>query len=131
MAAKSNALENAIIDFWLRGQALVASVTTYVKLISCDGKHAVSAVYTLNDLIGVECDDSKWRLYKVTTAGTGAGAKTSYPGVANEAITDGTAVLTEQNAGLEVPPRLAAPMLMRLLHFQWQIGLALRAQDQP
>jgi len=110
MGAKSNALENALIDFWLRGQSLVPPATTYIKLIVCNGVHAVGTPLTLNDLIAVQDDSNKWRLYMVTTAGTTAGVKPSYPGVNNEVIADGSAVLTQQNAGLESGASISTPV---------------------
>jgi len=101
MGGKSNALENEIVDGKLRGQPISTPATVYVKLIQCDGKHAASTAYTLNQLIGIEDDNGKWKMYECTTAGTSAASKPSYPGGANEVIADGTAVFTNQNAGME------------------------------
>lgn len=76
----------------------------YVALVTCTkGIRANSTAYSLNDTIAVLANDGKYHYYKCTTAGTTAASQsTLYPGVANEAITDGgTAVFTEQNAGMD------------------------------
>lgn len=60
-----------------------------------------SQTVALNDLVAVVANDGKTHLYKVTTAGTLASAQgVLYPGTPNEAISDGTATLTEQDAAL-------------------------------
>lgn len=102
MGAKTNHFENIAIDTIIRGQAKPAITTWYVGLaVSNAGKHAVSTPFDLNDTLFIQDDNSKWKLYKCTTAGTTAGTKPSYPGAKNEAITDGAAVLTEQNSAIE------------------------------
>lgn len=101
MGGKSNALENEIIDGKLRGQVISSPATTYIKLVSCDGKHSASTAYTLGQLIGIQDDSNAWKMYECTTAGSTAASKPSYPGAKNEAVTDGTVVFTNQNAGME------------------------------
>lgn len=110
MGAKSDYFENLGIDY-LRSQAMpVPPANWYVGLaVSSAGKHAVSLVVALNATLFIQGDDGKWRLYKCTTAGTTAGTKPAYPGVNDEAITDGTAVLTEQHAGMEDGTALVEP----------------------
>jgi hypothetical protein len=103
MSALSNYLENSIVDWLLRGQAFTPPATVYVALLTCTkGVRANSAAYALNDTLVLTANDGKLHYYKCTTAGTTAAAQsTLYPGAFNEVITDGTAVMTEQNAGLE------------------------------
>lgn len=102
MGMLSDFAQNKLTDALLRGQALGAPATLYVALLKCTkGARVNSTAYALNDTLGILANDGKYHLYKVTTAGTVAAAQgTLYPGVVNEAITDGTAVLTEQNAAL-------------------------------
>jgi hypothetical protein len=97
----SDFAENKLIDAMFRGQSLGAPATLYFALLtSTHGPRANSTAYSLNNTISVVANDGKVHLYKCTTAGTTAAAQsTLYPGVANEAITDGTAVFTEQTAG--------------------------------
>lgn len=94
--------QNKVTDAILRGQALSAPATLYFALLKCTkGARANSTAYALNDTLGITANDGKIHLYKVTTAGTTAASQGSlYAGTAGEVITDGTAVLTEQNAGL-------------------------------
>jgi len=95
--------QNKIADAVERGQAMGAPATKYYALLKCTkGARANSTAYALNDTVAVTANDSKVHLYKVTTAGTTAASQgTLYPGTAGEAITDGTAVMTEQNAALD------------------------------
>jgi hypothetical protein len=77
-------------------------VAVYVSLLTTiKGPRANSTAYALNDTLSLIANDGKTHLYKCTTAGTTAASQGAlYPGVANEAITDGTAVMTEQDSGL-------------------------------
>ncbi len=110
MGAKTNYFENLIIDTFIRGQAKPALPTLYIGLgISSAGRHEVSTAYSVNDTLFIQLDDTKWRLYKCTTAGTTAASKPSYPGVHGEVITDGTAQFTEQHAGLEDESEIVEP----------------------
>lgn len=94
-------LENAIIDAELRGQSYPASADRYVGLLTCtNGIAARSTAYTVGQTVVVMTGDGTYHLYSCTTAGTTAATAPSYPGTPNEAITDGTAVLTEQSSGL-------------------------------
>lgn len=90
--------QNKLTDLMFRGQAFTAPVTLYHALLTCTrGARANSTAYALADTVALTANDSKIHLYKCTTAGTSAAAQsTLYPGTNNEAITDGTAVLTEQ-----------------------------------
>ncbi len=102
MAGTSNYLQNKELDFELRGQAFSPVATEYVALFTCtNGAIARSTAYALNNTVTVTAADGHQHLYKVTTAGTTAASAPAYPGVSNEVITDGTAVLTEQTAALE------------------------------
>lgn len=103
MSGFTNAAENKIIDALLRGQAITFPATVYIGLLtSTKGPRKNSTAYVLNDTISLEANDTKVHLYKCTTAGTTAAAQsTLYPGVDNEAITDGTAVFTEQADALD------------------------------
>ena len=94
--------QNKITDAILRAQALGAPATLFVALLTCTkGVVARSTAYALNDTAVVSATDGKLHLYKVTTAGTTAAGAPTYAGAAGEVITDGTAVLTEQNAALD------------------------------
>lgn len=88
---------------WTAVSGIPCPSALYVALLTCTkGARANSTAYSLTDTIGVTANDGKIHLYKCTTAGTTAAAQsTLYPGVANEAITDGTAVFTEQNSALD------------------------------
>lgn len=103
MGLLSDYAQNKVNDAIHRGQPLGAPATMYYALLKCTkGARANSTVYALNDTVAVTANDAKIHLYKVTTAGISAAAQsTLYPGVANEVITDGTAVLTEQNSALD------------------------------
>lgn len=107
----SDYAQNKISDALHRGQALGAPATLYFTLLKCTkGARVNSTAYALNDTVAVTANDSKIHLYKVTTAGTTAAAQsTLYPGVANEVITDGSAVLTEQNAALDAGTAISEP----------------------
>lgn len=101
MAGLSNYIENKVIDWLLRAQSFSPPATVYVALLTCTkGVVARSTAYTSGDTAVVSAGDGKYHLYKCTTSGTTAGSAPSYPGAANEVITDGTAVFTEQNSAL-------------------------------
>lgn len=69
---------------------------------STKGSRANTTAYSLNDTVVLTANDGLPHFYKVTTAGTTAGAQsTLYPGTIGEVITDGSAVLTEQSANLD------------------------------
>lgn len=88
---------------WTAVSGVPVPSAQYVALLTCTkGARTNSLAYSLNDTIAVLANDSKYHYYKCTTAGTTAAAQsTLYPGAANEAITDGTAVFTEQNSALD------------------------------
>lgn len=102
MSSKTSYLCNKLTDWFWRGVAYTPPATHYFGLLtSTHGPRANSTAYALNNTISVVGNDGKTNLYKVTTAGTTAAAQsTLYPGVNNEVITDGTAVLTEQSSAL-------------------------------
>lgn len=95
--------QNKIQDAVQRAQTLGAPATKYYALLTCTkGARANSTAYSLNDTIAVLANDTKYHLYKCTTAGTTAASQsTLYPGTASEVITDGSAVFTEQSAALD------------------------------
>jgi hypothetical protein len=96
-------LVNKITDWIRRGQAYTPATAAYSLglLTSTRGPRANSTVYAANDTLSLTANDGKTHLYKCTTAGTSAAAQsTLYPGALGEAITDGTAVFTEQTAVL-------------------------------
>lgn len=110
MSGLSNYLENKLVDLVFRGQAFSSPATIYFTLLKCTkGTVARSTAYSLNDTAVVSAADGKYHLYKVTTGGTTAASAPSYPGAAGEAITDGTAVLTEQAAGLDAGTEAVEP----------------------
>lgn len=94
--------QNKIVDAWWRGQALSAPATRYAALFTASkGVRANSTAYALNDTMVVQVN-GKYQLYKCTTAGSTASAQpNTYAGATGEAITDGTAVLTEQSVALD------------------------------
>lgn len=101
-AGVSNYEANLEIDALMRGQTYPAFATSYVGLLICSkGALARSTAYALNDTVSYTAADAAVHLYKVTTAGTTAASAPTYPGAANEVITDGTAVLTEQTSALQ------------------------------
>ena len=94
--------QNKLTDALLRAQSLGAPATLYFGLLkSTKGARANSTAYALNDTLNVTASDGKIHLYKVTTAGTSAASQPTYPGATAEAITDGTAVMTEQTTALQ------------------------------
>ena len=111
MGAMSNYLENKLTDLYWRAQAFTPPATHYFGLLtSTHGPRANSTGYALNNTISLTATDGKVHLYKCTTAGTTAASQGSlYPGVADEVITDGTAVFTEQTAGLEAATAAVEP----------------------
>lgn len=111
MGMLSDYVQNKVTDLLYRGQAFSAPATIYFALLKCThGARGNSTAYALNNTIAVLANDGKFHLYKCTTGGTTAGAQsTLYPGAANEAITDGTAVFTEQTAGLDAGTAQSEP----------------------
>jgi len=103
MGALSDYLENKIIDYVLRGQTFTAPTNVYVALLtSTKGPRQNTTAYSLNDTISLTATDTRTHLYKCTTAGTSAGSQPgTYTGTVAEAITDGSAVFTEQSAVLD------------------------------
>ena len=98
MSGISNYLANKQVDAELRGQAFTAPATVYIGLLLCtNGPMARSTAYALGNTVSVIAADGYNHLYAVTTAGTTAATAPAYPGKPGEAITDGTAVLTEQS----------------------------------
>lgn len=96
-------LANKLVDWLRRGQAYTPATANFSVglLTSTKGPRQNSIAYLLNDTISLTANDTKTHLYKCTTAGTTAAAQASlYPGANGEAITDGTAVFTEQAATL-------------------------------
>lgn len=101
MSGLTDYAQNKITDARLRGQALGAPATIYFGLITCSkGARANSTTYVLNDTIVVSVNGA-YSFYKCTTAGTTAAAQPGYAAARGEAITDGTAVFTEQSAALD------------------------------
>jgi hypothetical protein len=94
--------QNKVTDALRRGQALGAPATIYYGLICASkGERVNSTAYALNDSIVVKIGGA-YSFYKCTTAGTTAAALPgAYLGARGEAITDGTAVFTEQGAALD------------------------------
>lgn len=101
MSGLTDFAQNKIKDALYRGQVLGAPATLYFGLITASkGERLNSTAYALNDTSVVKIG-TKYSFYKVTTAGTTAAALPgTYLGAAGEAVTDGTAVFTEQTAAL-------------------------------
>ena len=87
---------------WTAVSGVPCPSALYIGLLLCtNGVRANSTAYALNNTI-VVLIGSKYYYYKCTTAGTSAAAQPgTFLGVANEVITDGTAVFTEQTAALD------------------------------
>jgi len=99
----TNYQQNKIRVDWLRrGQTFTQLVNTFIALLTTTkGPRQNSVAYVANDTISLTANDGKTHLYKCTTGGTTAAAQASlYPGANNEAITDNTAVFTEQDSAL-------------------------------
>lgn len=111
MSSQSDYLRNKITDWLMRGQVFTPPATWYFGLVtSTKGLRANSTAYALNDTIFLTANDNKIHLYKCTTAGTTAAAQgTLYLGANNEVITDGTAVFTDQYAGLKSGTAIVEP----------------------
>jgi hypothetical protein len=111
MGALTDYAQNKVTDALRRGQSLGAPTTLYFALLTCTkGARANSTAYSLNDTIAVQANDSRYHLYKCTTAGTSAASQsTLYPGTAGESVTDGTAVFTEQNSALDNGTAMVEP----------------------
>ena len=98
MAAMSDYLENKILDHIFKSTTFTSPTVAAVALFFVNkGQRANSTLYTVTtDYIWLTANDTKTHCYKCTTGGTTAASQsTLYPGVANEAITDGGAVFTE------------------------------------
>ena len=87
---------------WTAVSGVPCPSAVYVALLTCtNGVRVNSTAYLLNNTI-VVLIGSKYYYYKCTTAGTSAAAQpATFLGAANEVITDGTAVFTEQTAALD------------------------------
>lgn len=97
MAGISNHLSNLSFDFELRAQAFTPPATVYIGLLLCsNGPLARSTAYTVGQTVSMIAADGYNHLYSCTTAGTSAASAPTYPGKTAEAVTDGTAVFTEQ-----------------------------------
>lgn len=96
---------------WTAVSGVPVPSALYVTLLTCTkGARGNSTAYSLNDTVAITANDGLIHLYKVTTAGTTAAAQsTLYPGAVGEAITDGTAVLTEQSAALDAGTAAVEP----------------------
>ena len=101
MSGFTDYAQNKIRDAFPRGQAFTPPATLYYALITASrGERVNSTLYALNDTLVVKIG-TKYFLYKCTTAGTSAAALPgTYLAVASEAVTDGTAVMTEQTVAL-------------------------------
>ena len=98
MPAVSDYLANKLTDWELRGQTFTPPATVYVALLLCsNGPLARSTAYTVGQTVSYVAADGYNHLYACTTAGTTAATAPAYPGAPGEAITDGTAVFTEQD----------------------------------
>ena len=110
MSGISNYLAGKQAALEFNGTAFTEPSPVYVALLTCTkGPLARSTAYALNDTVSYVAADGQNHLYKCTTAGTTAASAPTYPGVANEAITDGTAVLTEQTSALQAGTAMVEP----------------------
>lgn len=91
---------------WTVVSGMPSLLTSYYGLLAIGGQRANSTAYTVLSTaagyIWLTANDGKTHIYKCTTAGTTAAAQsTLYPGTADEVITDGTAVFTEQTSNMD------------------------------
>lgn len=112
---KTTFYSNALLSA-KQGTALSWPATLfYAVIVATKGPRSSlnSQAVSLNDTICLTPNGgTKFQLYKVTTAGTLAASQgTLYPGTANEVITDGTAVLTEQTSALQAVTGASAAIL--------------------
>lgn len=110
MSGLTDYAQNKVKDALWRGQALGAAATLYFALITASkGERANSTAYALNDTAVVKIG-GVYSFYKCTTAGTTAAALPgTYLSARGEAITDGTAVFTEQSAALDAGTAIVEP----------------------
>ena len=110
MAGISNYLANAHALREFEATAFTDPATIYVALLLCtNGPLARSTAYALNNTVSYVAADGQNHLYTCTTAGTTAATAPTYPGAPGEAITDGTAVFTEQSINLKANSGLVEP----------------------
>lgn len=93
---------------WTAVSGIPSELGLYVALFSINkGLRANSTAYSVGDVISLTATggsggDSRQHLYKCTTAGTSASSQPgTYLGVPGEAITDGTAVMTEMSPTIQ------------------------------
>lgn len=102
MAGTSTYFQGKAAALEFNGTAFTYPATLYVALLLCtNGPLTRSTAYALNNTVSQVTAKGQNQLYKCTTAGTTAASPPTYPGVSNEAITDGSAVFTEQTSALE------------------------------
>ena len=110
---KTTTYANALLAV-KRGTALGYPATQYWALLKASkGARASSTAYALNDTVAIiPTGKTTLQLYKCTTGGTTAASQgTLYPGMANEVITDGTAVFTEQTSALQAGTAQSEPTI--------------------
>ena len=100
----SNYLQNKLLDYLFRGQAMPANPVIYVALLTCTkGSRQNSFTYAVNDTITLLANNGTQRLYKCTAITTGISTSAQgvlFPGVANEVIVDTGATFTDQDSVL-------------------------------
>lgn len=111
MGAWTDYSKNKLTDSFWRGQTFTPPSTHYFGLLtSTHGPRANSTAYSTNNTISLTANDGIVHLYKCTTGGTTAASQsTLYPGAIGEAITDGTAVFTEQTTALNAGTAMVEP----------------------
>lgn len=102
MTTLSNFFINTIIDQVFRGQPSYTPANTYAGLLlASEGVHATSTVYPAASYMTVEASDLTYHLYYTVAGGTSASSAPTFPGTANETISDGTITWVEQNSVLK------------------------------
>ena len=108
----SNYFVNNVIDQVFRGQAALVPGSVYIALISAaNGIRANSTVYGAGAVMVALASDGTYHLYKTTAGGTSASSAPTFPGVANETVTDGSVTWVEQNAGLKAGTAIVEPTI--------------------
>jgi hypothetical protein len=100
MGAKTNYLENKVIDWLFRGQAFTPPATIHFALIRATaGVSPRSTAVTVGQTTVPATHNG--RMYRCSTAGTTGGSEPTWTTTDNATTTDGTAVWTEMTNDFE------------------------------